>query len=75
MSWFLRRASAVLALGALLAGCNGLDSTGHSAGSGDGKLTRGEPAPDASGEDAEGHPLRVSDFRGKVVMLSFWSTG
>jgi hypothetical protein len=72
MSWFSRRAAAVLALGALLAGCNGLNSTGGPAG-GSGRLVRGEPAPDASGEDAEGHPLRIADFRGKVVMLSFWS--
>jgi hypothetical protein len=65
MSWCSRRALAVLALGALLAGCNGLNSGGP--------LARGEPAPEASGEDAEGHALRLSEFRGKVVMLSFWS--
>jgi hypothetical protein len=66
MSWFARRAAALLALGALLAGCNALDST-------DGRLAVGQPAPNVSGEDAEGHALSLADFRGKVVMLSFWS--
>ncbi len=71
MSWLTRRAAAVLALGALLAGCNGLNST--SGPGGQQRMARGEPAPDASGEDADGKALRVSDFRGQVVMLSFWS--
>jgi hypothetical protein len=59
----------VLALGALLAGCNGLDSSGPAGG----RPVQGEPAPDAAGEDSNGQPLRISAYRGQVVMLSFWS--
>jgi hypothetical protein len=66
MSRFSRRATAVLALGALLAGCNGLNSTGGAG------FAVGEAAPNITGEDAEGHALNLADFRGKVVMLSFW---
>jgi hypothetical protein len=67
MSRFSRRAVAVLALGALLAGCNDLNSSGL--------VAPGNPAPATSGEDAEGHALKLADYRGKVVMLSFWSIG
>ncbi|MFZ1916723.1 MAG: TlpA disulfide reductase family protein [Terriglobales bacterium] len=31
-------------------------------------------APDFSLTDLSGHPLRLSDFRGKVVILDFWAT-
>jgi thiol-disulfide isomerase/thioredoxin len=37
-------------------------------------LALGKPAPEISGVDIEGRPLRLSDFRGKVVMLNFWGT-
>ncbi len=67
MSCFSRRPMAVLALGALLAGCSGLSPTNEPS------VTRGSPAPDAVGEDAEGHALKLADYRGRVVMLSFWS--
>ncbi|HWE39063.1 MAG TPA: TlpA disulfide reductase family protein [Isosphaeraceae bacterium] len=33
----------------------------------------GRPAPEIVGEDVDGRPLRLSDFRGKVVLLSFWA--
>jgi cytochrome c biogenesis protein CcmG, thiol:disulfide interchange protein DsbE len=32
------------------------------------------PAPDFSLTDLSGHPLRLSDYRGKVVILDFWAT-
>ena len=32
------------------------------------------PAPDFSLTDITGHPLRLSDYRGKVVILDFWAT-
>lgn len=35
-------------------------------------LAIGEVAPDIQGEDIEGRPLRLSEFRGKVVVVSFW---
>lgn len=31
------------------------------------------PAPEIAGEDTEGKDLRLSDHRGKVVLLSFWA--
>ena len=33
----------------------------------------GEPAPEITGEDTEGVPFALSDYRGKVVVLSFWA--
>jgi hypothetical protein len=38
-----------------------------------GKATS-HPAPEISGDDADGKPMRLSDYRGKVVMLDFWAT-
>jgi hypothetical protein len=32
----------------------------------------GKPAPDIEGEDIEGRRLKLSDYRGKVVVLDFW---
>jgi peroxiredoxin len=31
-----------------------------------------KPAPDFSTTDIDGHPYKLSDFRGKVVLLDFW---
>jgi peroxiredoxin len=33
-----------------------------------------KPAPDFTLSDASGQPVRLSDFRGKVVLLNFWAT-
>jgi hypothetical protein len=35
-------------------------------------LAIGKAAPEVTGEDIEGQPLRLSDYRGKVVVLDFW---
>jgi hypothetical protein len=37
-------------------------------------LSKGKPARDIRGSDAEGQPLKLSDFRGKVVLLDFWAS-
>jgi thiol-disulfide isomerase/thioredoxin len=37
-------------------------------------LAVGRIAPDIEGEDIDGKPMRLSDFRGKVVVISFWAT-
>lgn len=37
-------------------------------------LRIGQPAPELVGEDIDGAPIRLSDFRGKVVVLVFWDT-
>ncbi len=60
-----RRILALLMLGTLLAGCNFLTPDDSGAGL--------KPAPDAEGQDADGHAFSLADFRGKVVMLSFWA--
>jgi thiol-disulfide isomerase/thioredoxin len=37
-------------------------------------LSIGKAAPDISGEDTDGSKFKLSDYKGKVVMLSFWGT-
>ena len=34
----------------------------------------GEPAPNFQLRDMNGHPVALSDLRGKVVLLNFWAT-
>jgi thiol-disulfide isomerase/thioredoxin len=36
-------------------------------------LKKNDRAPEIVGEDADGKPLKLSDFRGKVVLLDFWA--
>jgi hypothetical protein len=36
-------------------------------------LSIGLTAPEVSGEDQDGKPLKLSDYKGKVVLLDFWS--
>lgn len=35
-------------------------------------LSVGRTAPDIKGEDIDGKPFKLSDYRGKVVVLDFW---
>jgi peroxiredoxin len=37
-------------------------------------LAIGKPIPEIDGEDTEGKKLKLSDYRGKVVVLVFWGT-
>lgn len=37
-------------------------------------LAAGTPAPDFTVQDKDGKPVKLSDFRGKTVVLDFWST-
>ena len=32
----------------------------------------GKVAPDIVGEDIDGTPMKLSDYRGKVVVIDFW---
>jgi hypothetical protein len=32
----------------------------------------GKPAPEIQGEDIDGKPFKLSDYKGKVVLLDFW---
>jgi hypothetical protein len=36
------------------------------------RLSIGRQAPEIEGEDIDGKPFNLSDYRGKVVVLSFW---
>ena len=38
-------------------------------------LAVGKPAPDVEGEDQDGKAFKLSDYKGKVVLLDFWSEG
>jgi peroxiredoxin len=37
-------------------------------------LAVGRPAPEIEGTDMDGKPLRLSDYKGKVVVVVFWGT-
>ena len=37
-------------------------------------LSAGKVAPDVEGEDINGKTLKLRDYRGKIVMLSFWAS-
>jgi thiol-disulfide isomerase/thioredoxin len=37
-------------------------------------LGAGKPAPTMEGVDLDGRPMTLADFRGKVVLVSFWAT-
>jgi thiol-disulfide isomerase/thioredoxin len=38
------------------------------------ELAVGKTAPEIVGKDVDGHPLKLSDYRGKVVALIFWAS-
>jgi peroxiredoxin len=38
------------------------------------QLTQSSPAPDFALESLDGKTMRLSDFRGKAVLLNFWAT-
>jgi peroxiredoxin len=38
-------------------------------------LRAGKPAPEITGEDIHGKAMKLSDYRGKVVLLEFWQAG
>ncbi len=37
-------------------------------------LKVGKVAPEIAGEDLDGKPLKLGDYRGKVIVVSFWAT-
>jgi thiol-disulfide isomerase/thioredoxin len=37
-------------------------------------ITVGQPAPEITGEDLDGKERKLSDYKGKVVVLHFWAT-
>ena len=38
------------------------------------ELCVGKPAPEITGQDIDGRPLKLSDFKRKVVVIDFWTT-
>ncbi len=66
--------SLVLIVGLVLPGCSQPRGDGEAEdteepGSG---LRVGSPAPEIEGVDLDGQGMALSDYRGKVVLLSFW---
>src|SRR2546425_12236674 len=39
-----------------------------------GVINIGQISPDFTIKDQNGHPIKLSDYRGKVVFLNFWAT-
>lgn len=39
-----------------------------------GGLNIGQQAPEIAGTDLDGKELKLSDYRGKVVLLDFWAS-
>jgi hypothetical protein len=62
-----RGAAGWLALGVVLAGCalTGQPTTG---------VRKNGTAPEIVGTDQDGKEFKLSDYRGKVVMLDFWAS-
>jgi cytochrome oxidase Cu insertion factor (SCO1/SenC/PrrC family) len=61
----------VLALAFSLGGCGKREKTPPLARNQSGPAI-GQLAPDIDGEDLEGKRFRLSDYRGQVVVLTFW---
>ncbi len=38
------------------------------------KILPGQPAPELSGSDTSGHAVRLAAYKGKVILLDFWSS-
>ena len=57
-----------LILGVALAGCGRPAPPGRVPSG----LNVGDLAPEIQGEDIDGRPFKLSDYRGKVVVLDFW---
>jgi cytochrome oxidase Cu insertion factor (SCO1/SenC/PrrC family) len=55
----------LLVLALLLAACTAGTSESHT-------VAIGQPAPEIRGEDVDGVPFKLSDYKGKVVVLDFW---
>ena len=58
----------------LLSGCSRTSAPQKSASSKKPASENRKPAPDFTLQDANGASVRLSDFRGKVVLLNFWAT-
>lgn len=63
-------ASRFIACGLFLLACSGCKLA--SEGTGGSLVPMDREAPEISGPDIDGKDFKLSDYRGKVVMLDFW---
>ena len=70
----LRRAVGVACALGLLALVSGCDSPRTAAVANDGQAGQHPMAPDFTFNDLQGHPVRLSDLRGRTVIIDFWAT-
>ena len=68
---FLVLAAILLAVGLMVVTARRVQSSSKSAGVG---ALRGAPAPDFTLKTIDGKTLKLSDLRGKAVLLNFWAT-
>jgi peroxiredoxin len=66
-------ASAVIAAAVLAASCS-KSSNAHPKETASVEHPERKPAPDFTLQDANGTPVKLSDYRGKAVLLNFWAT-
>lgn len=68
----------IIAIGLLVVFCSAVWSCSKDHGGADGKagasLQTGSVAPDFTLQDVSGNDVRLSQYRGKVVLLEFWAT-
>jgi peroxiredoxin len=66
-------AAGTIAAVALLASCS-QTSAAHASDNAAAERSDRKPAPDFTLQDANGTPIKLSDYRGKAVLLNFWAT-
>ncbi|MFZ0592842.1 MAG: redoxin domain-containing protein [Bryobacteraceae bacterium] len=71
---FLRAFPLVAALAAILSSCSRTCVAGKAQQSPGEQSSNLKPAPDFSLKDANGATVKLSDYRGKVLLLNFWAT-
>jgi peroxiredoxin len=68
------RACVGAALALVWFGCAADEPTASSSAAEAAEQGRGRAAPDFTLPDLQGKPIRLSDFRGKAVIIDFWAT-